>query len=43
MTNLNWNIADWHDKDKKLLNEEFLVAVGTFSVIVLAVFIIGML
>lgn len=43
MTRLNWNIADWHDKDSKLLNEEFLVAVGAFSAVVLAVFIIGLI
>lgn len=43
MTNLNWNIADWHDKDAKKLNEEFLVAVGIFSVVVFGVLIIGLL
>jgi len=42
MTKLNWNIADWHDKDSRLLNEEYLVAVGIFSVVVLAAFIIGL-
>ncbi|MDP2689659.1 MAG: hypothetical protein Q8P48_06070 [Deltaproteobacteria bacterium] len=43
MTNLNWNIADWRDKDTKLLNEEFLIAVGSFAAVVLAVFIVGLL
>jgi hypothetical protein len=42
MTKLIWNITDWHDKDSKLLNEEFLVAVGAFSVVVIAAFIIGL-
>jgi hypothetical protein len=43
MTNLNWNIADWQDRDKKLLNEEFIIAVGSFAVVVMTAFIIGLL
>ena len=43
MTKLNRNITDWHDKDSKLLNEEFLVVVGVFSVVVIVAFIIGLL
>lgn len=38
----HWDFTDWRDPDKRHLNEEFIIVVAIFSVIVLTAFILGM-
>ncbi len=43
MKNMNRNITDWHDRDVKVLNEEYLAVLGIFAAIVAAVLIVAAL
>ncbi len=37
----HWDMNDWRDPDKRLLNEEYVVIASIFTVIAFAAFIIG--
>jgi hypothetical protein len=39
---IHWDFTDWQDPDKARLNEEFILIVSIFSVVVLAAFFLGL-